>query len=108
MNFLYDEGLQDDSGREHYEIVPHGLAPFGFERTTLVQAMKDKEVHIATDVQPRSALYLSSLGEDCCVIAGWRNNRAGLWWPSVKCKPSKIFEVSGSESAISATIIISC
>ena len=75
MNFLYDEGLQDDSGREHYEIVPHGLAPFGFERTTLVQAMKDKEVQIATDVQPRTALYLNSQGEDCCVIAGWRNNR---------------------------------
>jgi len=75
MNFLYDEGLQDEAGREHYEIVPHGLAPFGFERTTLVQAMKDKQVHIATDVQPRTALYLSSQGEDCCVIAGWRNNR---------------------------------
>jgi ABC-type nitrate/sulfonate/bicarbonate transport system substrate-binding protein len=75
MNFLYDEGLQDEAGREHYEIVPHGLAPFGFEKTTLAQAMKDKEVHIATDVQPRTALYLSSQGEDCCVIAGWRNNR---------------------------------
>jgi ABC-type nitrate/sulfonate/bicarbonate transport system substrate-binding protein len=75
MNFFYDEGLQDEAGRERYELVPHGLAPFGFERTTLVQAMKDKEVHIATDVQPRTALYLSSQGEDCCVIAGWRNNR---------------------------------
>jgi ABC-type nitrate/sulfonate/bicarbonate transport system substrate-binding protein len=75
MNFLYDEGLQDGAGREHYEIVPHGLAPFGFEKTTLAQAMKDKEVDIATDVQPRTALYLSSQGEDCCVIAGWRNNR---------------------------------
>ena len=75
MNFFYDEGLQDEGGREHYEIVPHGLAPFGFERTTLAQAMKDKQVHIATDVQPRSALYLTSQGEDCCVIAGWRNNR---------------------------------
>jgi ABC-type nitrate/sulfonate/bicarbonate transport system substrate-binding protein len=75
MNFFYDEGLRDDSGKEAYEMVPHGLAPFGFERTTLAQAMKDKEVHIATDVQPRTALYLSSQGEDCCVIAGWRNNR---------------------------------
>jgi len=75
MNFFYDEGLQDEAGTEHYEIVPHGLAPFGFERTTLVQAMKDKAVDIATDVQPRTALYLSSQGEDCCVIAGWRNNR---------------------------------
>jgi ABC-type nitrate/sulfonate/bicarbonate transport system substrate-binding protein len=75
MNFFFDEGLQDDAGREHYELVPDGLAPFGFERTTLAQAMKDKEVHIATDVQPRTALYLSGQGEDCCVIAGWRNNR---------------------------------
>ena len=75
MNFFYDEGLQDEAGREHYDIVPHGLAPFGFERTTLAQAMKDKQVHIATDVQPRTALYLTSQGEDCCVIAGWRNNR---------------------------------
>jgi ABC-type nitrate/sulfonate/bicarbonate transport system substrate-binding protein len=75
MNFFYDEGLSDDAGRENYDLVPHGLAPFGFERTTLVQAMKDKEVHIATDVQPRTALYLTSQGEDCCVIAGWRNNR---------------------------------
>jgi ABC-type nitrate/sulfonate/bicarbonate transport system substrate-binding protein len=75
MNFFYDEGLRDDAGREDYEMVPHGLAPFGFERTTLAQAMKDKEVHIATDVQPRTALYLSSQSEDCCVIAGWRNNR---------------------------------
>jgi ABC-type nitrate/sulfonate/bicarbonate transport system substrate-binding protein len=75
MNFFFDEGLQNAAGREHYEIVPHGLAPFGFEKTTLAQAMKDKEVHIATDVQPRTALYLSSQGEDCCVIAGWRNNR---------------------------------
>jgi ABC-type nitrate/sulfonate/bicarbonate transport system substrate-binding protein len=75
MNFLYDEGLQDQAGRENYEIIPHGLAPFGFEKTTLAQAMKDKEVHIATDVQPRTALYLNGQGEDCCVIAGWRNNR---------------------------------
>jgi len=75
MNFFYDEGLQDQAGRENYEIIPHGLAPFGFEKTTLAQAMKDKEVHVATDVQPRTALYLSSQGEDCCVIAGWRNNR---------------------------------
>jgi ABC-type nitrate/sulfonate/bicarbonate transport system substrate-binding protein len=75
MNFFYDEGLQDDAGRENYEIIAHGLAPFGFEKTTLAQAMKDKEVHIATDVQPRTALYLTSRGEDCCVIAGWRNNR---------------------------------
>jgi ABC-type nitrate/sulfonate/bicarbonate transport system substrate-binding protein len=75
MNFFYDEGLQDQAGRENYEIIPHGLAPFGFEKTTLAQAMKDKEVHIATDVQPRTAIYLSSHGEDCCVIAGWRNNR---------------------------------
>lgn len=75
MNFLYDEGLRDESGKENYEIVPHGLAPFSFEKITLVQAMKDKEVHIATDVQPRTVLYLSSQGEDCCVIAGWRNNR---------------------------------
>ncbi len=75
MNFLWDEGLRDEAGREHYDIVPHGLAPFGFEKTTLAQAMKDKEIHIATDVQPRTALYLSSQGEDCCVIAGWRNNR---------------------------------
>jgi hypothetical protein len=75
MNFLYDEGLQDQAGRENYEIIPHGLAPFGFEKTTLAQAMKDKEVHIATDVQPRTALYLSGQDEDSCVIAGWRNNR---------------------------------
>jgi hypothetical protein len=75
MNFLYDEGLQDHLGRENYEIVPHGLAPFGFEKTTLVQAMKDRGVHIATDVQPRTVLYLSDQGEDCCIIAGWRNNR---------------------------------
>jgi ABC-type nitrate/sulfonate/bicarbonate transport system substrate-binding protein len=75
MNFLWDEGLRDEAGRENYDIVPHGLAPFGFEKTTLAQAMKDKEIHIATDVQPRTALYLSSQGEDCCVIAGWRNNR---------------------------------
>ncbi|MBI2986199.1 MAG: ABC transporter substrate-binding protein [Deltaproteobacteria bacterium] len=75
MNFFYDEGLHDENERESYEIVPHGLAPFSFEKLSLVQAMKDKEVHIATDVQPRTALYLSSQGEDLCVIAGWRNNR---------------------------------
>jgi ABC-type nitrate/sulfonate/bicarbonate transport system substrate-binding protein len=75
MNFFYDEGLQDEAGGENYELVPHGLAPFGFEKIALLQAMKDKEVHIATDVQPRTALYLNNHGEDCCVIAGWRNNR---------------------------------
>jgi ABC-type nitrate/sulfonate/bicarbonate transport system substrate-binding protein len=75
MNFFYDEGLRDEAGGENYELVPDGLAPFGFEKIALLQAMKDKEVHIATDVQPRTALYLSSQGEDCCVIAGWRNNR---------------------------------
>ena len=75
MDLFYDEGLHDEYGRENYEIVPHGLAPFGFEKITLAQAMKDKEVHIATDVQPRTALYLSSQGADICVIAGWRNNR---------------------------------
>lgn len=77
MNFFYDEGLQDQHGNETYELVSHGLAPFSFEKLTLVQAMKDKDVDIATDVQPRTVLYLNSLGEDLCVIGGWRNNRPG-------------------------------
>jgi ABC-type nitrate/sulfonate/bicarbonate transport system substrate-binding protein len=77
MNFLYDEGLHDEDGNETYELVPHGLAPFSFEKLTLVQAMKDKDVDIATDVQPRTVFYQSSQGEDLCIIAGWRNNRPG-------------------------------
>src|SRR5262245_4804877 len=77
MNFLYDEGLRDQDANETYELVPHGLAPFSFEKLTLVQAMKDKAIDIATDVQPRTVLHLSSQGEDLCIIGGWRNNRPG-------------------------------
>ena len=77
MNFLYDEGLRDEDGEETYELVSNGLAPFSFEKLTLAQAMKDKGIDIATDVQPRTVLHLESQGVDLCVIAGWRNNRPG-------------------------------
>jgi len=58
MNFFYDEGLRDENGEEMYEIVPHGLAPFSFEKMTLAQAMKDKYVDIATDVVNRAEFSL--------------------------------------------------
>lgn len=78
MNFFYDEGLHDGDGRPSYELVPGGLSPFTFEKETLAQAMKERDMDIAMDVHPSTVVYLHSRGHDLHIVAGWRNQQPSL------------------------------
>lgn len=74
MSFFYDEGLRDQDGKESYEIVRGGIAPFMFEKETLAQRMKEQDIDIAMDVKPSTVAYLQQKGHELYIVAGWRNN----------------------------------
>jgi hypothetical protein len=57
MNFLYDEGLKSADGSPSYEILHDSMVPFGLEKLGISQAMKEKSVDIALDVQSRTVFF---------------------------------------------------
>jgi ABC-type nitrate/sulfonate/bicarbonate transport system substrate-binding protein len=79
MNFFYDVGLRDEYGQPAYDISRDSMVPFGLERQGIVQAMKEKAVDIALDVQTRSIFIQRSRGADIYIIAGWRNQHIHVW-----------------------------
>ena len=86
MNFFYDEGLRTADRQPAYDIVRDPMVPFGFERLAIAQAMKEKAVDIALDVQTRTVFLQRSKGADLYIIAGWRNQHIHVWMgaPDVK------------------------
>lgn len=86
MNYFYDEGLKDQYGQPAYEILRDSMVPFGLERVGISQAMKEKAVDIALDVQTRTVFLQRSKGADLYIIAGWRNQHIHVWMaaPDVK------------------------
>jgi hypothetical protein len=60
MNYFYDEGLRNAEGRAAYEILTNSMVPFGLEKLGISQAMKEKSIDIALDVQTRTA-FLTAL-----------------------------------------------
>jgi ABC-type nitrate/sulfonate/bicarbonate transport system substrate-binding protein len=79
MNFFYDEGLKTADGCLAYELVTDSMVPFGLEKLGISQAMKEKSVDIALDVQSRTIFYQRGRGADIYIIAGWRNQHTNLW-----------------------------
>ena len=78
MNFLYDEGLKAVDGSAAYEILRDPMVPFGLEKLGISQAMKEKSVDIALDVQSRTVFFQRARGADLYIIAGWRNQGTGV------------------------------
>jgi hypothetical protein len=99
MNFFYDEGLRDDYGQPAYEIVRDSMVPFGLERVGIVQAMKEKAVDIALDVQSRTVFLQRSKRADLYIIAGWRNQHIHVWMAAPDVK--KIEDLRGRPVGIS-------
>jgi ABC-type nitrate/sulfonate/bicarbonate transport system substrate-binding protein len=79
MNFLYDEGLCTADGSPAYELLTDSMVPFGLEKLGISQAMKEKSVDIALDVQSRTVFYQRARGADLYIIAGWRNQHTNVW-----------------------------
>lgn len=79
MNFLYDEGLRTADGSPSYELLTDSMVPFGLEKLGISQAMKEKSVDIALDVQSRTVFYQRARGADLYIIAGWRNQHTNVW-----------------------------
>jgi len=79
MNFLYDEGLRNANGSPAYEILHDSMVPFGLEKLGISQAMKEKSVDIALDVQSRTVFFQRARGADLYIIAGWRNQHTNVW-----------------------------
>ena len=86
MNFLYDEGLKSADGSPAYEILRDSTVPFGLEKLGISQAMKEKSVDIALDVQSRTVFFQRARGADLYIIAGWRNQVTGVIVGSPKIK----------------------
>ena len=86
MNFFYDEGLRNEQGLPAYDILRDSMVPFGLEKVGIAQAMKEKAVDIALDVQSRTLFFQRSKGADIYIIAGWRNQHTHVWMgaPDVK------------------------
>lgn len=57
MNYLYDEGLKAVDGGPAYTILHDSMVPFGLEKLGISQAMKEKSVDIALDVQSRTVFF---------------------------------------------------
>ena len=55
------------------------MVPFGLEKLGISQAMKEKSVDIALDVQSRTVFYQRARGADLYIIAGWRNQHTNVW-----------------------------
>ena len=64
MNYLYDEGLKTADGSLAYTISHDSMLPFGLEKLAIAQAMKEKSMDIALDVQPRTVFYQRARGAD--------------------------------------------
>ena len=79
MNYFYDEGLRTSFGAPGYEISHDSMVPFGLEKLAISQAMKEKSVDIALDVQSRTVFYQRARGADLYIIAGWRNQHTNVW-----------------------------
>jgi ABC-type nitrate/sulfonate/bicarbonate transport system substrate-binding protein len=79
MNFFYDEGLKTADGSLAYQILRDPMVPFGLEKLGISQAMKEKSVDIALDVQSRTIFFQRSRGADVYIIAGWRNQHTAAW-----------------------------
>ena len=79
MNFFYDEGLKTTDGSLAYQILRDPMVPFGLEKLGISQAMKEKSVDIALDVQSRTIFFQRSRGADIYIIAGWRNQHTRRW-----------------------------
>jgi hypothetical protein len=79
MNFFYDEGLVTPHGTLGYEILTESMVPFGLEKLGISQAMKEKAVDIALDVQSRTVFYQRARGADLYIISGWRNQHTNVW-----------------------------
>jgi NitT/TauT family transport system substrate-binding protein len=79
MNYFYEEGLHDQYGLPCYEILRDSMVPFGLEKLGITQAMKEKAVDIALDVQTRTIFFQRSKGADIYIIAGWRNQHIHVW-----------------------------
>lgn len=86
MNFFYDEGLRNENGLPAYDIFRDSMVPFGLEKLGIAQAMKEKAVDIALDVQTRTVFFQRSKKADIYIIAGWRNQHIHVWMgaPDVK------------------------
>jgi ABC-type nitrate/sulfonate/bicarbonate transport system substrate-binding protein len=79
MNFFYDEGLKTAEGSYAYELLTDSMVPFGLEKLGISQAMKEKSVDIALDVQSRTVFYQRARGADLYIISGWRNQHTNVW-----------------------------
>lgn len=79
MNYFYDEGLKTADGSLAYELLTDSMVPFGLEKLGISQAMKEKSVDIALDVQSRTIFFQRSRGADVYIIAGWRNQHTATW-----------------------------
>src|SRR3970282_1788728 len=79
MNFFYDEGLRAPDGRPGYDIRRASMVPFGLEKLGISQAMKEKSVDIALDVQSRTVFYQRARGADLYILCGWRNQHTNVW-----------------------------
>jgi NMT1/THI5 like len=79
MNFLYDEGLRNADGSPAYELLEDSMVPFGLEKLGISQAMKEKSVDVALDVQSRTVFHQRARGADLYIIAGWRNQHTNVW-----------------------------
>lgn len=79
MNFFYDEGLKTADGDFGYEILRQAMVPFGLEKLGISQAMKERSVDIALDVQSRTVFFQRARGADLYIIAGWRNQHTNVW-----------------------------
>ena len=79
MNFFYDEGLITPHGTLGYEILTESMVPFGLEKLGISQAMKEKSIDIALDVQSRTVFYQRARGADLYILCGWRNQHTNVW-----------------------------
>ena len=80
------KGCAIKDGQPAYEILRDSMVPFGLEKLGITQAMKEKAVDIALDVQTRTMFLQRSKGADLYIIAGWRNQHIHVWMaaPDVK------------------------
>lgn len=99
MNYFYDEGLRSEDGLPAYDISRDSMVPFGLEKLGIAQAMKEKAMDIALDVQTRTIFFQRSKGADIYIIAGWRNQHIHVWMgaPDVK----SIADLKGKRVGIS-------
>src|ERR687895_975977 len=99
LNFFYDEGLKTSDGTLAYEILTDAMVPFGLEKLGISQAMKERSVDIALDVQSRTVFYQRARGADLYIISGWRNQHTNVWMAPPHIK--SLQELKGKRVGIS-------